>query len=746
MGDRTLVVNCTVPDTYDSAILVCKPDSEPVGPEDGMSKVIQSGTTNTEFDVSEYIGKTYEYVWYPYVITEIHDGDDATTFQQHDETEEPITAQPFDIVSITDPDSGLEKEYYVCSVDMKWVFIGYSWGNYGHYEWCIVSYLADETNGDIIDEAVCEGCTLSSLTINGVSTSINYGDSIYLTENGYDSDINIWCAYIYIYPGVWVPALSDGGCGWGPGTVMVKLSTYRYRYLGELDSDLSDGATTNPVTIDGESVTAVPYNYCNYGSNTYMFTEKSKWVLRDDNNHNVIADTSSGHDTVKQTVLEGTTFKTLKINGVKTKVNYWDYVINAGPGSNQDFVFLPPGVWVDSENIRNEFDTWETPEYESYELGWNHIVGTIEEEIDANRFYFKIFTDHNESNLLNYDFDRDDKIYYVSPMLYANNDMVFEYSGSEVKLIGDQAFDRCSQLSTIDCPECEYIEMNAFAYCNALTSISFPKCKYIGAQAFGFCSNLSNVYLPECTDIDIYAFQYCSNLTSIIIPNMDHIPEGTFGHCLSLSSINFANNCERIESGAFEHCNSLSSISFPLCKYIGDSAFPECESLSSAYLPKCEYIGNYAFYNCSSLTYIDLPKCSYIESCAFQHCNSLLSVSLPECGYVGVSTFANCTYLSSIFLPECGIIGSSAFKSCFNLSYAKFSKCHYIHNDAFYSCSSLAILDLSLVSQVPSLGYSTAFYGTKLSTTGSIYVPASLYSNFRIASNWVYYSNHIYSV
>ena len=137
-----------------------------------------------------------------------------------------------------------------------------------------------------------------------------------------------------------------------------------------------------------------------------------------------------------------------------------------------------------------------------------------------------------------------------------------------------------------------------------------------------------------------------------------------------------------------------------------------------------ELIGDQAFKKCENLSNIECNQCKYIDYQAFYSCNNLQNASFPECKYIGMSAFQYCIALESIAFP----------------------KCEYIHNDAFYSCSSLAILDLSLVSQVPSLGYSTAFYGTKLSTTGSIYVPASLYSDFCRAPYWSYFSFHIYSI
>lgn len=137
-----------------------------------------------------------------------------------------------------------------------------------------------------------------------------------------------------------------------------------------------------------------------------------------------------------------------------------------------------------------------------------------------------------------------------------------------------------------------------------------------------------------------------------------------------------------------------------------------------------ELIGDQAFKKCENLFSVECNQCKYIDYQAFYSCNNLQTASFPECEYIGISAFAYCNALENIAFP----------------------KCKYIDELAFYNCSSLAILDLSLVSSVPRIRESNIFLGTKISTTGSIYVPSSLYNDFCISTYWIYYSSHIYSV
>ena len=56
----------------------------------------------------------------------------------------------------------------------------------------------------------------------------------------------------------------------GARTLISELESYS-DYLGVTTTALTDGATTNPVTINGESVTAKKGNIVNYGSKEFIF-------------------------------------------------------------------------------------------------------------------------------------------------------------------------------------------------------------------------------------------------------------------------------------------------------------------------------------------------------------------------------------------------------------------------------------------------------------------------------------------
>ena len=165
----------------------------------------------------------------------------------------------------------------------------------------------------------------------------------------------------------------------------------------------------------------------------------------------------------------------------------------------------------------------------------------------------------------------------------------------------------------------------------------------------------------------------------------------------------------KIGQGTFAYCSDLQTVSFPACTSIGSSAFAYCSRLSTA----------------------SFPSCTSIESNAFASCTYLQTVSFPSCARIGSSAFYNCTHLQTLSFPACINIGASVFGRCFNFV-------------------SLYLLGSSLVSLVNSNAFlSTPIAGYTTSTGGvygSIYVPSSLLSSYKTATNWTYFSSRIVGI
>ena len=163
-----------------------------------------------------------------------------------------------------------------------------------------------------------------------------------------------------------------------------------------------------------------------------------------------------------------------------------------------------------------------------------------------------------------------------------------------------------------------------------------------------------------------------------------------------------------IGSNAFLSCSKLTYVSFANVISIYSAAFKSCAKLTSAYFPKATTIAIEAFYNASSLNYVSLPAVTNLNNSAFVYCRALQSISLPKISTINMYAFSACYKLTKIYLMNSSI-------------------CKLPYSNAFMS--------------TPIGGYSKS-----AGTYGSIYVPASLLTSYKTATNWTYFSSRFIGI
>lgn len=128
---------------------------------------------------------------------------------------------------------------------------------------------------------------------------------------------------------------------------------------------------------------------------------------------------------------------------------------------------------------------------------------------------------------------------------YSGNIVIPEtvhYEGIDysVTSIGDQAFYKCNNLTSITIPNSvTSIEIYAFAWCSCLTSVSIPNSvKRIKDYAFKGCSSLTNITIGSgVVDIRYEAFAICSNLADVFC-YAENVPS-TNGEAFNTSYVEF---------------------------------------------------------------------------------------------------------------------------------------------------------------------------------------------------------------
>ena len=153
---------------------------------------------------------------------------------------------------------------------------------------------------------------------------------------------------------------------------------------------------------------------------------------------------------------------------------------------------------------------------------------------------------------------------------------------------------------------------------------------------------------------------------------------------------------------------------------IGSYAFSDCPSLQSINIPEnVTSIGNSAFYNCSSLQSINIPEnVTSIGSYAFSNCSSLQSITIPE-NVTSIESYAFSNWYG-------GIMVCSSSTNISSNSYAANKQTLY----DFSGCKSIPVLS------------STSSLTTNVGIT-TIYVPLSLYYEWKEATNWATYASKI---
>ncbi|WP_052046440.1 leucine-rich repeat domain-containing protein [Prevotella melaninogenica] len=250
--------------------------------------------------------------------------------------------------------------------------------------------------------------------------------------------------------------------------------------------------------------------------------------------------------------------------------------------------------------------------------------------------------------------------------------------------IGDNAFSRCVNLSSVDIKKANDIGNNAFSGCTNLISVDIKAGNNIGESAFRDCSSLITLSLDnKIKSLGSYAFSGCSNLKKFVIPDsVTILNPDLLGDCSSLKSIRIHKGVKEIYDDAFSGCINLSTLiiedrntSLKLFSN-NNPLFKECK-LDSVYIGgkiiyKTSYNGRYSpFYRNTSLRTVKISDAeTTIYDNEFYGCTNLQNVSIGDnVTSIGKWAFSGCSSLKNFtFGSGLQSIGQEAFSDCINIT------------------------------------------------------------------------------
>nr|DAW64759.1 MAG TPA: leucine-rich repeat protein [Caudoviricetes sp.] len=230
------------------------------------------------------------------------------------------------------------------------------------------------------------------------------------------------------------------------------------------------------------------------------------------------------------------------------------------------------------------------------------------------------------------------------------------------------------------------------------------------------------------TSIGKGAFAYCYSLVSVAIPaGITSIGDAPFANCYALPTITIPTGVTSVPNSMFSGCYALASVAIPASvTSIGSSAFNYCSALHTIPIPdSVTSIGNYAFSSCFAVAMIPIHAgITSIGRSAFNYCYTLSPFTIPPGVTVIADSMFNACYAFPSFSFSSGVtsIGAYAFSYCFSATYYDFTKC----------------------TSVPTLANTNAFGG--ITADCEIRVPAALVDEWKAATNWATYADHIVGV
>lgn len=266
--------------------------------------------------------------------------------------------------------------------------------------------------------------------------------------------------------------------------------------------------------------------------------------------------------------------------------------------------------------------------------------------------------------------------------LYFNGNLVTSITIPDgVKEISRNTFCGYSYLESVVLPaSVKKIGDDAFMKCENLTSINLENVETISKRAFYQDINLNSVALNSAKQIEEKAFygDYYID-ANLNLPNIEQIGRESFANCVRIKGVNITSPTLKLTARSFDNCYGIKSLVISSnMEEIPDSCFIKCHQISDLKLPSSiKRIGVRSFYDCYSLpSYSTTEELSEIGEYAFSRCDELRSVSLNGNNLeIKQGAFSYCSRLKRVYInSNVRTIGTEAFYQCFVIEGIEFAE------------------------------------------------------------------------
>jgi hypothetical protein len=270
-----------------------------------------------------------------------------------------------------------------------------------------------------------------------------------------------------------------------------------------------------------------------------------------------------------------------------------------------------------------------------------------------------------------------------------------------------------------------------------------------GMRGLNYFPNLETITNTSTGTFGTDCFNYSSSLKALVTKS---VTREEFRWCYGLKIVSLSPSVTTVGNQIFDSCSSLVKVTIPnTVTSVGSSVF-NGTSCKANIPTSAKTIGSSAYAG-TLIEEINLPDTvTSLGSSAFKNCVKLKTVKISS-GITSIqgSTFESCCLLEQVEIPA-GVtsIASKAFYNCESLKKVVFKGSPSIAANAFAECGEMQLLDFTACTAVPVLSNVNAFAfvdgNTGATVDYQIRVPAALYDEWIVATNWSTYADKIVAV